>query len=812
MTKVFLTLLTLLLLTSPLAAETKISKWIDAHGWPVVEAETDGERLGYVVMSNGKVRLLKNGKMGAELPVGGKEAEPLEPTGEEIAGLSEGDGELIDWQCVVTGAGRTNLGGDSQVANFCALNVERFNEVMVNNGLLTRLRLVAVQVSLAAEVTDSAQALSQFALLADGNRDEIHPVRDQFGADLVSLFQVNLDACGRGYVNKPGTTFYATTGFNVVQISCAIGNLSSAHELGHNLGLCHDRPNATSQCAYTYSYGYVNTQGNIRDVMSYPSGNTVRVPMYSDALRTYQNKVIGTPTEDNARTLANMATWVSQYRTASAAPPPSTPPASTPCAVSTADPLSIAASPLSVLVGTSYAVTVCAYGADVHVIQLDGQAGFMADATCTGVAGAPDTTCYKTVTRTPLAAGTVTHTLTAVHRDGAPWPSESVTVTVEGGTAPPPSTWTAQYLTVGNTPYFGIGASGSRVVTANGSGTVYVRVSTDHGASGAWKAIGGGTIEPERAVAVVGETVLIGAGGPVTGTFTDFCCPREGRSVIAFVSRDGGGTFQGYGVSPTAKMIRYSVAIDRVTGDLHMNWMEWTGASWNIAESHWLAGAPGWSAPRVVAAGVNATGEGRPTLTARNGLVRHSWMSGADGKPPCTIEGGAITIPQCTEIHSVRSVDRGVTLGSRERLTNSSAYAGRPSAVVLASGVEVIAFDRRPVGEANEIAVLVGTPSGWEGPFLVAPALAESTHAVLAERPDGGVRALWMDQRDCPVNYCLYTASSSDGRTWSAAERLSTTETPAPQLAASSGYVLALTSDGIPGRLILRRLAVSGAQ
>jgi hypothetical protein len=104
---------------------------------------------------------------------------------------------------------------------------------MVNNGLLTRLRLVAVQVSLAAEVNDSAQALSQFALLADGNRDEIHPVRDQFGADLVSLFQVNLDACGRTCYIEPDIVIVP----NVPQLfsfDAAVGG-SHANPRGHAL-------------------------------------------------------------------------------------------------------------------------------------------------------------------------------------------------------------------------------------------------------------------------------------------------------------------------------------------------------------------------------------------------------------------------------------------------------------------------------------------------------------------------------------------------------------------------------------------------
>jgi hypothetical protein len=487
--------------------------------------------------------------------------------------------------------------------------------------------------------------------------------------------------------------------------------------------------------------------------------------------------------------------------------------------VSTADPICISATPSALSVGSNYVVRVTTYGDDVHVVKLDGQPAFMLGATCDGPPEGLTTTCYKEVTKTPTTAGTVIHMVTAVHRSGTPWPAESVTVTISAESTPPPPPPTGweptQTLTSADSAYFGVAGSLSdtQVIVAQGSGTVYVRQSSSQGAAGswgAWAAIGSGHIKPDTPVARAGQTILIGALGDLTGTFSDFCCPREGRQMVAFVSRDGGGSFTRYVVDGAARAIRYAVAVDPVTGGLGLVWMDWTGSSWNIDRAYWLPGMTGWSGPQTILAGVNATGEERPAMTLVGNLARYVWMSGADNKAPCAIEG-TIAIPQCTEIRGVQSTDGGVTLGPIQRLTNSAAYAGRPSTMRRADGVEVIVYDRREPGQANEIAAITWTSAGMvAGPFLITPAPGESTHAVVAARPDGGVQAIWMDQDDCPANYCLYTASSPDGLTWGGKERLSTVETPAPQITSTFDYVVAATTNGIPGPLVIRRLFVAG--
>lgn len=103
-------------------------------------------------------------------------------------------------------------------------------------------------------------------------------------------------------------------------------------------------------------------------------------------------------------------------------PPPPPPPI--------ASPLTLTASVTTIPVGQSYTVTGVFDGTsnDVHVVRLDGQS-FTGASCVNGI-------CTKTLTYT-RAAGTYTHTLTAIHRNGTPWPTQTLTVTV-GAVAPPP--------------------------------------------------------------------------------------------------------------------------------------------------------------------------------------------------------------------------------------------------------------------------------------------------------------------------------------------------------------------------------------
>jgi hypothetical protein len=134
-------------------------------------------------------------------------------------------------------------------------------------------------------------------------------LRNTHAADLVSLIVENgAGVCGRGYVMRNVGPGFASSAFQVTDRGCAVGNLTWAHEHGHNLGLEHDPANGTSpaSASYPWSFGhYVN--GSYRTVMSYSNqcaSGCTRVARFSNPDVVYNSSATGIADErDNHRTL-----------------------------------------------------------------------------------------------------------------------------------------------------------------------------------------------------------------------------------------------------------------------------------------------------------------------------------------------------------------------------------------------------------------------------------------------------------------------------------------------------------------------------
>lgn len=231
-------------------------------------------------------------------------------TRDDDTGTSDADsGNTIDVLVLYTSSVSVSLGGETQAQNFAQQAIDSTNTAYINSQITQRVRLVNAQLSPINETGSLSTELSAFranALVAG--------LRNQYRADLVAMISNTNDACGIGYL-MGSVSGNQNNAFTVTSRTCAVGNLSFAHELGHNMGSAHNPENGGGG-TYSYSYGHwVN--GVFRTVMSYSdpctSGCTRRA-YFSNPSIIFSGFPTGTGTRDNARSINNTGVRIANYR------------------------------------------------------------------------------------------------------------------------------------------------------------------------------------------------------------------------------------------------------------------------------------------------------------------------------------------------------------------------------------------------------------------------------------------------------------------------------------------------------------------
>ena len=243
----------------------------------------------------------------------------------------------IDVMVVWTPAARNAVGGtQAAIESLVQSAVANANLAYTNSGVNARLRLVHSE-EVSFTETNIQSDLTSLATAGDGVLDRVPSLRDQYGADIVTMIgngYVAGGSCGYGYIMSTPATSFAPWAFDVVDQSCAAGYLSYAHEVGHNEGLQHDPPNSSVSPAYPYAYGYQDPSGAFRTVLSY--GSSQRVPFFSNPSVLYNTLPTGTASQNNAAALNLTAPIVTQFRAAvdGTVSGGSTPPPPPPCSYS----------------------------------------------------------------------------------------------------------------------------------------------------------------------------------------------------------------------------------------------------------------------------------------------------------------------------------------------------------------------------------------------------------------------------------------------------------------------------------------------
>ena len=230
--------------------------------------------------------------------------------------MAADDGSVVDVLVVYTPAVRAAAGGTAAINAHIDNAAAVTNTAYADSGVNQRIRVVYRAETAYAE-SGSGTALGALRGSGDGQMDEVHALRNTYGADLVALMGVFSDACGVAYLMTSVSATFASSAFSVTAWDCAVGNRSFAHELGHNMGLHHDPANAGGQGAYSYAYGYQDPD-NFRTVMAYAcaGGTCPRVGRFSNPNSTYNGRVTGTANQNNVLALNNTAFWVANFRQA----------------------------------------------------------------------------------------------------------------------------------------------------------------------------------------------------------------------------------------------------------------------------------------------------------------------------------------------------------------------------------------------------------------------------------------------------------------------------------------------------------------
>ena len=251
------------------------------------------------------------------------------PQAPAASGAAADTGDVIDLMVAYTPAARAA----GNIDTFIQFAIDNAHRIYRNSDIGFRLRLVHKYEVNYTQDPDMQVDLNRLTDI-DGMMDEVHGLRDRYGADLVALIVARrIDrTCGLAWTPDFGAgpdLDWSEQGFSVTARNCETATLHTfTHELGHNLGAHHDPDNTCESppCrlrpppTFPYRYGRCNTDERWHTVMSYGRSSTRgdcgrEIEYFSSPILNFR----GTPTgdaarRDNRRVLRETARLVANYR------------------------------------------------------------------------------------------------------------------------------------------------------------------------------------------------------------------------------------------------------------------------------------------------------------------------------------------------------------------------------------------------------------------------------------------------------------------------------------------------------------------
>ena len=224
----------------------------------------------------------------------------------------EDDGSVIDVLVVYLSVARRSAGGHLAMRALIDGDVAMANEAYRASGVVQRINLVGA-VELPRQPWEGADRsmpnfLDRLVDSSDGSMDEAHALRDAYAADLVLAHWGYLTGVGGGLTigSVSGIAFQMedlSGDYERLAFSAASSH-SFAHELGHGMGLRHERANDPANTPFPYSHGYLGEEPvpghphGVHTIMTSTGGEAWDIPRFSNPNLRYPDEsgvVIGVP-------------------------------------------------------------------------------------------------------------------------------------------------------------------------------------------------------------------------------------------------------------------------------------------------------------------------------------------------------------------------------------------------------------------------------------------------------------------------------------------------------------------------------------